>query len=75
MFLHVSICSQGGEGICLRSDGLPLGGGSAYGGGVGVGHTPLGTRKAGGTHPTGMFSCFILQLCITMDVASVVKRS
>ena len=40
--------------------GLPMGGGrslSAYGG-RGWADPPIGTRKAGSTHPTGMLSCF-----------------
>ena len=41
----------------IRGGGLHPGG-SAYGGG-GLGWAdPPGTRKAGGTHPTGMLSCF-----------------
>ena len=36
--------------------GLHQGGGSAY---RGLGRPPPGTEKAGGTHPTGMLSCFL----------------
>ena len=41
--------------------GLPTGGGGLPTGGGWVGHTPSpGTRKVGGTHPTGTFSCLYL---------------
>ena len=72
MFLHVSICSQGGRGLSLGGR-LPTRG--VGGVGAGGGQTPPGARKVGGTHPTGMLSCFILQLCITTDVASLLIRS
>ena len=59
------VCIQG-EGLCiqrsllLRRDLYLRGRGSAYSG-VGKPHHPTphsaGTRKVGGTHPTGMLSC------------------
>ena len=53
-------------GVCQRMEGGGLPsmhhkshdrGGSAY---RGVGQTPPRTRKAGGMHPTGMLSCFVM---------------
>ena len=49
----LSFCSRGG-GVCLEGEGLPTGGLPTEG----VGQIPSpGTRKEGGTNPTGMFSC------------------
>ena len=83
IFLHLSVCSQGGlprGGLHPGRSayrGLPLGGsassrvclrGSAsVGRGFAsreLGRPPphSGTRKAGGTHPTGMLSCGSMQV-------------
>ena len=58
-------CSQGGllGRICSRGTGL-LWGVSALGGSVPGGSTgpsPVTATAAGGTHPTGMHSCFMLK--------------
>ena len=45
----VGFCLQGGE-VCIQGVCLQ-----------GVGQTPR-TRKAGGTHPTGMLSLFVTKL-------------
>ena len=47
MFSQVFVCLRGGGLHPTRGGGVCLGG-CAY---------PLGTRKAGGAHPTGMLSC------------------
>ena len=78
MLSQVSVCPQGDGGwlpACITDHmtgegGLHTGEGSASRGGGGL-HPervrqtpPTGTRKAGGTHPTGMFSCLnMLCLC------------
>ena len=53
-----------GTEVCIRRRGLyPGGRGSASGRGSWA-DPPAGTRKAGGTHPNGMFSCLnMLCLC------------
>ena len=60
MFLHVSVCAQGS----LPTDG---GGGSLPTRGF-LGRPPPETRKAGGTHPTGMLSCLKLLLWSNLNV-------
>ena len=56
-------CSLGGAWSrgCLVGGGLVLGGsglGGAWSGGVPGGDTPQTATAAGGTHPTGMHSCY-----------------
>ena len=57
MFLHISVCSQGGSGSRPpRPDtppDQPLGPDTPT---TQTRHLPV-TTKAGGTHPPGMFSC------------------
>ena len=62
------VCSQGGvcSGGCLLRGGVCSRGGSTPGGvsalgGVG-GDPPRMATAAGGTHPTGMYSCSCLQI-------------
>ena len=61
--------SASGEGVCIQGEGdlHPGRGGSASRQG-GLVDPPLGTRKAGGTHPTGMLPCF--NICIHMTATS-----
>ena len=40
------VCLQGGGDVCLQEGSLDP--------------TPGQTRKAGATHPTGMFPCFVM---------------
>ena len=55
-----------GQGVCIQGDpGLDPGNGSAFKGEGVVGHPPTGTRKVGGTHPTGML---VLQFTYTVIV-------
>ena len=68
-FSQVSVCPQGGLVLCPKEVSvqgvLCLGGLSgrvSAWGGISVTETPC-TIQAGGTHPTGMHSCWHLQLC------------
>ena len=56
MFLHLSVCSQGGKGVYLQ--GVCIRGGLLTGGGGSAQPAILRTRKSGGTHPIGMLSFF-----------------
>ena len=57
MFLHVCVCPQGGGG-CLVPGGGVLGRGGVWS--RWRPPSPTGTATAaGGTHPTGMYSCYI----------------
>ena len=65
MFLHLSVCSGGvGFPACITGHMTKIQGGGLYPRGLPTGGwaerpPPLGTRKAGGTHPIGMLSCHI----------------
>ena len=60
MFLHLSVILSGG-GLSLSSGSLSRGisvQGGSLSGGVSVTEIPQYGGRAGGTHPTGMYSCF-----------------
>ena len=53
-----------GQGEFCLGWGLPPGRPASGGLSPGVGVCPTGTRIAGSTHPTGMFSCLFLQIIV-----------
>ena len=54
------------DGSTFRGGGLHLGG---------LGRPPTETRKAGGTHPTGMHSCLLKMFCFCNHIQTFNKIS
>ena len=67
IFLHLSVLLFTGGGLASKHESQVTGlqpGGSAS---RGLAHPP-GTRKAGGTHPTGMLSCLTHVLYVKQQI-------